>query len=51
MKRRPFGWTGVPVPVVGQGTWNLERDENFLQAVLNQLVEAEILYLQAVRQV
>src|SRR5437899_2390193 len=27
MKRRPFGWTGVPVPVVGQGTWNLERDE------------------------
>ena len=27
MKRRPFGWTGVPVPVVGQGTWNLERDD------------------------
>ncbi|HYV57168.1 MAG TPA: aldo/keto reductase [Candidatus Nitrosopolaris sp.] len=26
MKRRPFGWTGVPVPLVGQGTWNLERD-------------------------
>jgi len=23
--RRPFGWTGVPVPVIGQGTWNLER--------------------------
>ena len=27
MKRRPFGWTGVPVPIVGQGTWNLERDD------------------------
>ena len=28
MKRRPFGWTGVSVPVVGQGTWNLERDDH-----------------------
>ena len=27
MKRRPFGWTSVPVPVVGQGTWNLERED------------------------
>jgi diketogulonate reductase-like aldo/keto reductase len=27
VKRRPFGWTGVPVPIVGQGTWNLERDD------------------------
>jgi diketogulonate reductase-like aldo/keto reductase len=27
VKHRPFGWTGVPVPVVGQGTWNLERDD------------------------
>jgi len=26
MKRRPFGWTGIPVPVVGQGTWSMERD-------------------------
>ena len=25
MVRRPFGWTGVPVPVIGQGTWNMER--------------------------
>jgi len=23
--RRPFGWTGVAVPVIGQGTWNMER--------------------------
>src|SRR5438552_11426829 len=23
--RHPFGWTGVPVPVIGLGTWNLER--------------------------
>ncbi len=27
MRREPFGPTGVRVPVVGQGTWNLERDD------------------------
>jgi hypothetical protein len=21
---KPFGWTGVPVPVIGQGTWMIE---------------------------
>jgi diketogulonate reductase-like aldo/keto reductase len=26
MERRPFGWTHEPVPVVGQGTWQMERD-------------------------
>lgn len=26
MRRRPFGWTGVSVPVVGQGTWYMEQD-------------------------
>jgi diketogulonate reductase-like aldo/keto reductase len=26
MELRRFGWTGVMVPVIGQGTWNLERD-------------------------
>ena len=26
MRRAPFGPTGVSVPVVGQGTWNMERD-------------------------
>jgi diketogulonate reductase-like aldo/keto reductase len=24
MTRRAFGWTGVEVPVIGQGTWNIE---------------------------
>ena len=24
MTQRPFGWTGVPVPVIGQGTWMIE---------------------------
>jgi diketogulonate reductase-like aldo/keto reductase len=24
MKHLPFGWTQEPVPVIGQGTWNLE---------------------------
>ncbi|HMK71844.1 MAG TPA: aldo/keto reductase, partial [Myxococcaceae bacterium] len=27
MPRRVWGWTGVPVPVIGQGTWNMERDD------------------------
>lgn len=26
MRRRTFGWTGVDVPVIGQGTWYMERD-------------------------
>jgi len=26
MERRRFGWTGEQVPVIGQGTWNLEGD-------------------------
>jgi len=26
MRRRAFGWTGVQVPVIGQGTWYMERD-------------------------
>ncbi|HXF81430.1 MAG TPA: aldo/keto reductase, partial [bacterium] len=25
MRTRPFGWTAVPVPVVGQGTWHMEQ--------------------------
>ncbi len=24
MVRKPFGWTGVEVPVIGQGTWMIE---------------------------
>jgi diketogulonate reductase-like aldo/keto reductase len=24
MQAKPFGWTGVPVPVIGQGTWMIE---------------------------
>lgn len=27
MRQNAFGWTGVPVPVIGQGTWNMERDD------------------------
>jgi diketogulonate reductase-like aldo/keto reductase len=26
VRTRPFGWTGVPVAVVGQGTWHMEQD-------------------------
>ena len=24
MPQREFGWSGVPVPIIGQGTWNIE---------------------------
>lgn len=27
MERRPFGWTGVQVPVIGQGTWAMDLDD------------------------
>ncbi len=23
METKPFGWTGVPVPIIGQGTWHM----------------------------
>jgi diketogulonate reductase-like aldo/keto reductase len=26
VRTRPFGWTGVPVPVIGQGTWRMGED-------------------------
>lgn len=26
MKKQKFAWTGVELPTVGQGTWNMERD-------------------------
>lgn len=26
MRLRTFGWTGIQVPVIGQGTWYMERD-------------------------
>jgi diketogulonate reductase-like aldo/keto reductase len=27
VETRPWGWTGLPVPKVGQGTWKMEGDE------------------------
>jgi diketogulonate reductase-like aldo/keto reductase len=30
VRRRRFGPTGVELPVIGQGTWNLERDDRAL---------------------
>jgi len=27
MQTRRFGWTGIEVPVIGQGTWKMEKDE------------------------
>jgi diketogulonate reductase-like aldo/keto reductase len=27
MRRRALGWTGEEIPIVGQGTWQMERDD------------------------
>jgi diketogulonate reductase-like aldo/keto reductase len=33
MTRRTFGWTGEQVPVIGQGTWNIEDDPGAVAAL------------------
>ena len=33
MRRRPFGPTGIDVPVIGQGTWKLRRPDHAERAV------------------
>jgi diketogulonate reductase-like aldo/keto reductase len=37
MHVRPFGWTAAPVAVIGQGTWQLPRDEHAERAALAAL--------------
>lgn len=39
MKTKPFGTTGVELPVIGQGTWNMERDPKGSVAALRRGVE------------
>jgi len=44
--RHPFGWTGVPVPVIGLGTWNLERaDRAEALAALRQGLDAGLTHV------
>ena len=46
MVRHPFGWTGVPVPVIGLGTWNLERaDRAEALAALRQGLDAGLTHV------
>jgi diketogulonate reductase-like aldo/keto reductase len=46
MVRRTFGPTGVSVPVIGQGTWNLERvDKKKAIATLRQGLEAGMTHI------
>jgi diketogulonate reductase-like aldo/keto reductase len=41
MQNRPFGWTGVAVSAIGQGTWQLERaDRGAALATLRQGLES-----------
>lgn len=39
MEHRAFGWTGVQVPVIGQGTWQMERDPKAAVAALRRGIE------------
>jgi diketogulonate reductase-like aldo/keto reductase len=34
---RPFGWTAVPVPVIGQGTWRIEGSAEAEQRSIDAL--------------
>jgi diketogulonate reductase-like aldo/keto reductase len=36
MEKRTFGWTNVSVPVIGQGTWNMEDDRREAVAALRR---------------
>jgi diketogulonate reductase-like aldo/keto reductase len=37
MTRKPFGWTAVPVPVIGQGTWRIEGSADAGQRSIDAL--------------
>lgn len=39
MERRPFGWTGVQVPVIGQGSWRLDDDPTEAITALRRGIE------------
>jgi diketogulonate reductase-like aldo/keto reductase len=39
MERRPFGPTRVMVPIIGQGTWTMERDRTESTAALRRGIE------------
>ncbi|MDR7560481.1 MAG: aldo/keto reductase [Armatimonadota bacterium] len=45
MIRRPLGWTGVPVPVIGQGTWQMERDGRRAVAALRAGLDAGMTHI------
>src|SRR6185312_12962284 len=42
MRKHTFGPTGQPVAVVGQGTWDLERDASAAIAALRRGLDAEM---------
>src|SRR5436190_19899131 len=37
MPQREFGWTGVQVPIIGQGTWNIEGPRDAEQRAVEAL--------------
>jgi len=45
MERRPFGPTGVQVPVIGQGTWNVEQDPDAAREALRAGLDAGMTHI------
>lgn len=45
MKQRAFGKTGVSVPVIGQGTWNMEHERTPAIAALRRGIEIGMTHL------
>ncbi len=39
MERRAFGWTAISVPVIGQGTWGMERNRRASLAALRRGID------------
>lgn len=45
MERRPFGPTGLQVPVIGQGTWDVEKDPDAARAALRAGLDAGMTHI------
>jgi diketogulonate reductase-like aldo/keto reductase len=45
MEHRPFGSAALPVPVIGQGTWNIDRDPDSAVAALRRGLDSGMTHI------
>lgn len=45
MERRTFGWTGVSVPVIGQGTWEMEHSRTSSIAAIRRGLDLSMTHI------